>query len=221
MTEKTSPKKTNKFPFLTVILAVVALGVIFTAGGFAFAATQEQHDSFCTSCHSQPESTFYQRSIDTQPTDLASFHTAQKTNCIDCHSGVGVGGRVAAEVMGARNALLWYSGKAKQPAPMTVPISDLNCLKCHQNVVQRGFAPKEQITIPGGRGGREGGGRNNHWHEQLAKWQAASATAGTCTSCHNGHITGGTSQSGFLIPQTIQTQCNACHSVLRREGGDD
>jgi nitrate/TMAO reductase-like tetraheme cytochrome c subunit len=219
MTEKSTPKKQNKFPFLTVVIAVVALGVIFTAGGFTFAATQEQHDSFCASCHTQPESTFYLRSTAAQPTDMASFHTAQKVNCIDCHSGVGLNGRVQAELMGAHNALLWYTGTAIQPAVQTTPISDQNCLKCHQDVVQRGFVSKEQITIPGGSGGREREGRNGHWHQFLTRWQAASATAGTCTSCHGGHPTEGTAQSGFMVDQVVQQQCEACHQAIRREDG--
>ena len=219
MTDKSSPKPPNKFPVLTVFIAVIAFGVIFTAGGFAFAASQEQHDSFCSSCHTQPESTFYQRSSAAQASDMASFHTAQKVNCIDCHSGNGVDGRIAAELMGARNALLYYTGTAKQPATLTVPIGDANCTKCHADVTQQGFRAKEQITVPGGNGGRERTGRNNHWHQFLSRWQTAVAGVGTCTSCHNGHATGGTAQGGFLVSQTVQAQCDACHKAIRRDDG--
>ena len=121
------------------------LGVLLAAGGFAFAATQEQHDPFCASCHTQPESTFYQRSLAAQPVDLAAAHKLKNVTCINCHSGVGVTGRMSAELMGARNAALWYSGRATQPAPLTLPIGDANCLKCHQDVT----------------GSRS---RNNHFH---------------------------------------------------------
>ena len=219
MSEKSDSKKKNKFPILYGVIAVVVFGVIVTIGGFTFAATQEQHDSFCASCHTQPESTFFQRSTAAHPIDMASFHRAQQVICIDCHSGVGVTGRISAELMGARNALLWYTGTAKQPAVVTFPISDQNCLKCHQDVVQTGFTPKEQIVIPGGRSGDDGYGRNNHWHELLTRWQAASATAGTCTSCHGGHPTGGTAQSGFMVDQVVQQQCSACHKILRKDDG--
>jgi hypothetical protein len=82
--------------------------VIFTAGGFSFAATQETHDSFCASCHTHPESTFYQRSVGAQAVDLASAHTLKDVRCIDCHSGVGVVGRIQAEMLGAHNALAFY-----------------------------------------------------------------------------------------------------------------
>jgi hypothetical protein len=90
------------------------------------------------------------------------------------------------------------------------PIGDANCLKCHQDVTQRGYTPKAQIPVPGRAGGfgeREGG-RNNHWHEFLARWQATSSTAGT----------GSTAQAGFMNAAAVQQACEACHQVLRREG---
>ncbi len=187
--------------------------------GFGFAASQETHDAFCASCHTQPESTFFQRSSGPQPVDLASFHTVQKTRCIDCHSGQGLFGRVQAELMGARNALKWYTGTAIQPAVLTYAIGDQNCLKCHQQVTQQGFSPQEQITVPSGvNAGREGGGRANHWHQFLARWQAASPTAGNCVSCHSGHAAGSTAQNGFMNAQNVQDTCNACHQVLRHGG---
>ena len=131
-------------------------------------AGQESHDTFCTSCHTMPESTFYDRSTAAQPVDLASFHTTKNTACIDCHSGQGIFGRIQAELMGARNAFKWYTGTAVQPAVLTFPIGDGNCLKCHQQVTQQNFSPQEQITVPGGsNGGRGEQGRANHWHAYL------------------------------------------------------
>ena len=167
MTEKSDPPKKRRFRILYVFIALAAFGVIFAVAGFTFAATQEQHDSFCASCHTEPESTFFQRSTAGQATDLASFHTTQNSLCIDCHSGAGVTGRMSAEMMGARNALLWYTGTAQQPAPLIFPISDDHCLKCHEDVVMTRFTPKELIAVPGARQGREGSGPPNHWHTFL------------------------------------------------------
>jgi len=214
--ENTQPKK-RRFRIVYAIIALATFGVMFTVAGFTFAATQEQHDSFCASCHTQPESTFVERSIATNPTDLASFHTTQQTRCIDCHSGIGVTGRLSAELMGARNALLWYSGTAQQPAVVNFPLSDDSCLKCHSDVVQNGFTAKEQITVPGARSGREGSGRRNHWHTFLSRWQSVSPTSGTCISCHSGHATDGNAQSGFMVSQTVVQQCDDCHRVLGRD----
>jgi nitrate/TMAO reductase-like tetraheme cytochrome c subunit len=213
-----SPDKKH-FPLLPVLLGIVALGILLAASGFAFAATQETHDSFCASCHTQPESTFFQRSINAQAIDLASYHMPQKTRCIDCHSGSGIFGRMQAELLGARNAVAWYTHTAVQPAKLTFPIHDANCLKCHQDVTQQGYTPKNPIAVPGFEGGRGGEARINHWHEFLTRWQAASPNAGTCTSCHPGHSTNGSAQTGFQNSQTTTAVCDSCHQVLRRGGG--
>ena len=209
-----SPRK-RIFGFAWVLVGIMALGIFLAAGGFTFAASQETHDPFCASCHTQPESTFFQRSTDAQAVDLASYHTAQKTRCIDCHSGPGIWGRMQAELLGARNTVAWYTHTAVQPAQLTVPIRDANCLKCHQDVTQRGYTPKQSVTIVGeGRRGEEEEAGPNHWHEQLARWQAVVPDAGTCTSCHPGHSTDGTAQTGFENAQTTRTVCQACHRVL-------
>jgi len=52
--------------------------------------------------------------MDTQPVDLASAHKADNTRCIDCHSGKGVTGRIRAELLGAHNALAFYTRTAVQ-----------------------------------------------------------------------------------------------------------
>lgn len=211
--------KKRPFSIVSVLIAVVAGFLLLTVGGFAFAASQEAHDPFCGSCHTQPESTFLQRSTATQPVDLASYHTTQQTRCIDCHSGKGVAGRVRAELMGAHNALLWITGIAVQPAVLTTPIGDEHCLKCHQEVTSRGYTPREQIILQGLRTNRreEEEGGSNHWHELLSRWQSRASDAGSCVSCHTGHEMGSTAQQGFMDAPTVQAECDACHRVLRRE----
>jgi hypothetical protein len=189
----------RRLPLIPIIGGLVLLSALLAAGGFAFAATQEQHDAFCASCHSQPESTFYQRSQGAQPVDLASAHTPKNVTCINCHSGVGVTGRMSAELMGARNAALWYTGRAAQPAPLTFPIGDANCLKCHQEVT----------------GSRS---QNNHFHYFLARWQAIDPKAATCVSCHGGHTTDGTADIMFLNQATAEAVCQACHTQLGAGG---
>jgi len=216
MTRTKKPPSKKALPILPALLIALAVVVLLTASGFGFAANQETHDSFCASCHSQPESTYYQRSTAAQPVDLASYHTTQNVQCINCHSGLGVTGRLAAELLGARNAMKWYTGTAVQPAPLTVAINDENCLKCHQDVTQKNFSPKE--NLPGAGRGDEGG-LNNHWHVFLARWQASDPNAATCVSCHPAHSTDGSSQTGYMNLQTVQDVCQACHQNLNTEGG--
>jgi nitrate/TMAO reductase-like tetraheme cytochrome c subunit len=196
-----------------ILFGGAALAIVLAVGGFTFAASQ---DTFCLSCHTQPESTFLQRSTASQAADLASFYSDQATptRCIDCHSGPGIFGRMRAELLGAHNSLAWYTGTATQPAKLTVPIQGANCLKCHKDVVQRGYVPKTTVQGLGGRRGGEEGGPDL-WHERLAEWSSTSAQAATCTSCHNGHGTQGTAATGFGNTQANRAVCDACHGDLR------
>ena len=100
MTIKQSSPRKKIFGLTSVLVGIAALGVFLATGGFIFAASQEAHDPFCASCHTQPKLTFFQRSTDAQAVDLAAYHTAQKTRCIDCHSGQGVWGRMAGRIAG-------------------------------------------------------------------------------------------------------------------------
>ncbi len=200
-------KPTVKRTPILLIAGIAAIAVVLlSAGGFAFAASQEQHDTFCASCHTQPETTFYQRSTAATPTDLASFHTTKATNCIDCHSGAGITGRLSAEMMGARNAVLWFSGTAQQPAPLVFPIGNDNCMKCHATVTSG-------VSSEGRRGTF---GPQGHYHRFLSRWQAADPNAATCVSCHAGHDTAGDPNSAYVNIATVQQTCNACHNVLGR-----
>jgi hypothetical protein len=217
MKSKTAaPKSKKRSRIIIGLIAAVIAVVALSAGGFAFAATQETHDQFCASCHTQPESTFVARSTTAPAVDLASHHTTQNTLCIDCHSGQGVTGRISAELMGAKNAFKWFSGTAVQPAVINTPISDQACLKCHQDVTKRGYQPKTQMTVPGGRAGRGEAGIG-HWHQFMTRWQTADPNAGTCVTCHSGHATDGNAQNGFMNNQTVAATCDACHRSIRHE----
>jgi nitrate/TMAO reductase-like tetraheme cytochrome c subunit len=214
MTTKQSSPRRKAFGISAVLIGIVAIGIFLAIGGFSFAASQEEHDPFCASCHTEPETTYVARSTTAPPVDLASFHATEGTRCIDCHSGAGLGGRMQAELLGARNAVAWYTHTAAQPAHQDFPIADDNCLKCHQEVTQRGYVPEQTVTFIDQRrlGDEEAG--PNHWHEELARWQATTSNAGTCTSCHLGHSTEGSAASGYQDPATTESVCDACHQVM-------
>jgi nitrate/TMAO reductase-like tetraheme cytochrome c subunit len=223
MKQSAAPSK-KRLRLIPALLIAVGVIVLLSAGGFAFAASQESHDPFCASCHTQPESTFVRRSTSTA-VDLASYHTTQQTGCIDCHSGQGVPGRMQAELMGARNAFKWFTSTAVQPAVAQTPVGNDNCLKCHQTIMDRNFTAKESIAIPGSSNGRREAGRSNHWHTFLSRWQTADANAATCVTCHSGHATTngtaattGGAQTGFMDTPVVQAACNACHQAIRGEG---
>ena len=180
------------------ILIPSAVVVFLAIVSFGFAANMEEQNSFCASCHTQPESTYYARDqAGGDPVDLAVFHNTKATKCIDCHSGDGVTGRASAMMMGARNALAWFTKTAKQPAPLTFPIGDGNCLKCHSAVLNRADF-------------------NNHFHEFLPRWQAADPSAASCVDCHASHATNGDPALGFLNQAQTEQVCQRCHNALGR-----
>jgi predicted CXXCH cytochrome family protein len=199
-TKPPTPAK-RKVPRLAIVLAVlVALAVVLTAGGFTFAASQEQRDPFCASCHTQPESTFYTREGATVSDLASSHHGKEGVRCIDCHSGTGIQGRVQAELLGAHNALAWYTGTAVQPAKLTKPIADENCVKCHADI-------SAARTM------------QNHFHFFLPEWQKRDPNAAKCVTCHDGHATDGRQDIAWLNEQRTVAVCQRCHAVLG--GGDD
>jgi predicted CXXCH cytochrome family protein len=195
-------KKPGKHPFKSVgwTLLGIAAGIIFllAAGGFGYAAVNEENDAFCASCHTEPESTYYERSLAAAPVDMASAHHTtddQNSKCIDCHSGIGITGRISAILLGARNTFLLVTHTETQPAPLTVPIGDENCTKCHDDT-------NRQTDL------------SNHFHAFLARWQAIDSQAAGCVDCHRAHTTGGEAAQGFLQAEHIDPVCERCHTVL-------
>lgn len=71
------------------LLLILVLGAAASIGVYAYSAHLESNDAFCASCHTEPESTYYQQSLAPEKATLAAFHSAEGTRCIDCHSGKG------------------------------------------------------------------------------------------------------------------------------------
>ncbi len=194
-------KKLAKRPFPWSAIAIPATVVlVLVIGSFGFAASMEEKDSFCASCHTQPESTFFQRSQAGKTVDLATMHYSKAVKCIDCHSGAGITGRAGAILLGSRNALAYFTHTAKQPAPLTVAIGDSNCIKCHAEAVSG------QPDL------------NNHFHLFLTRWQAADPNAASCVTCHAAHTTDGDAQIGYLNQANTEQVCQQCHQALGAGG---
>jgi predicted CXXCH cytochrome family protein len=172
------------------ILFILGLAAMFTG-------TQlENQNSFCASCHTEGEQTFYNQSLAAAPVDLASFHELKgASRCIDCHTGQGPVGRFFGLMAGASDLVSYFSGHYPQPAVQDTPIADENCLKCHANI-----AEKQDMT--------------NHFHIFLPKWQALDPTAAKCVSCHNGHNVNGDTNIKFLNQQDTEIICQKCHTAI-------
>ncbi len=183
-----------------VALVIVLIMVAF--GGVGGALALENQDSFCASCHTEPEVTYYQQSLQGTPVTLAAFHTQKQTACIDCHSGGGILGRSKGLMQGFDDLVMYYSGNYRRPAVTTNPLDDDSCVKCHNDVFvrRRGFNRQS----------------DGHYHAFLPRWQAVDGNAAHCEACHPSHTQGSPSHQ-FLVQQTVVQTCDQCHAKLGRE----
>jgi predicted CXXCH cytochrome family protein len=188
-----------RWPLAAVVsLASFGLLALLGAGGVAYALNLENHDAFCASCHTEPESRYFQQSQDKSALTLASFHTQKGVRCIDCHSGSGPLGRLAGLSQGSQDLVVYLSGHYHSPAVTLNKLDDGSCTKCHPDV-------------------EANAGFNNHFHSFLPRWQAVSAQAGRCVDCHTSHPTATAAQAYLTVP-TVQAVCEGCHTALRVEG---
>jgi predicted CXXCH cytochrome family protein len=192
--------KKNSHSLKPNTLGLIVLALLLFSGGTIFTGTQfENHDSFCSTCHTQPETTYFKRESDKIPVDLATFHATKNVRCIDCHSGNGVIGRLGAIALGTRDLLAFISRNYKQPAPLTQRIGDTNCYKCHANIGQRQDF-------------------NNHFHVFLPQWQARDPNAAGCVDCHQSHTTNGQASLAFLNQSDTTQVCQRCHNFAGAGG---
>lgn len=182
---------------IQIFAGVVIAGLVVFGLAIPLTAMQfENHNSFCASCHTEGEQTFFDRSVATTAVDLASVHDIKgQARCIDCHTGPGIVGRYGGLMAGATDLISFFSGHYPQPAALEEPYPDANCLKCHASLTQ-----KQDF--------------NNHFHVFLSKWQAIDKNAATCVSCHLSHDTKGDVTIGFLNKETTVAVCQKCHSAV-------
>ncbi len=181
-----------------VIAAFILFGMAIPAG----AMQMENHDSFCASCHTEGEQTFFNRSLapEDKSTDLASFHAAKHAaRCIDCHTGPGLIGRYGGLMAGSTDLISFYSGHYPQPAALEEPYPDANCLKCHADL-----AAKKDFK--------------NHFHVFLSQWQSLDPkNAGSSVDCHASHDTTSDASLMFLNKAKTEQTCQKCHAAAGSE----
>ncbi len=174
------------------------VGLLALIGGVAFASRQEQDDQFCASCHTQPESEYFERFLraDAQKAaeDLAALHHRKKEiKCIDCHGGEGLIGRAQVLTVAAWDALRYYTRTARQPAVVVIPLQNEGCTKCHEDAVRKS-------------------GFENHYHNKMSDPEAPFLR---CTDCHLTHRLGD-ELNAFQFRNAILPQCEFCHVQMGR-----
>lgn len=198
---------------LLVLAAVIAVFFVVAAAGFGYGYTRENDDAFCASCHTEPESTYFDRSTAADAVDLASFHHGEETRCIDCHSGKGLTGRANAMLLGARDWIVFQSGSYDQPAQTTHPEDNDSCTKCHSFSFWGGEAG-EGPSLDGQRG------HDGHYHSGrlLITWRVRGGPENGCSSCHPAHVT--MSTTSFSSSPQVEEGCRSCHDRLGEGGGE-
>jgi predicted CXXCH cytochrome family protein len=186
------PKRWGRFALFGV--ACGAMFVAIALGSGAYAMGLENRDSFCASCHTEPESHYYQQSQEASAATLAAFHAQQSVHCIDCHSGDGPFGRVEGLWQGTQDSIAYYRNHYHDPAITTNPLGDASCTKCHASVLTDG-------------------GFNNHFHAFLPRWQSIDPQAARCVDCHASHPTASSDQT-YLVVAQVQSVCQECHFRL-------
>lgn len=225
-------------------LTAALVATISSSVGFVVATSLEDHDAFCTRCHTVPETTYYGRAhaaldgaapevrdLATAHYDLARRHEKPGFSCIACHRGdSSFGHRVATLALGARDTLVFIAGRADPTIEKSVVtqawLPDAACVGCHGATL---------LTLAG---------LNNHFHTSLP--QAARLLAGgatltvsppyenrreallrvglktidvsiACVSCHRGHATvNAGAATGFMEADTRRPVCISCHRAAER-----
>ncbi|MBF0287367.1 MAG: NapC/NirT family cytochrome c [SAR324 cluster bacterium] len=164
------------------------IGILMSLGGISIQL--ENHNSFCASCHTEPETTYYQRTLTAKPIDLATRH-GEKALCIDCHSGEGILGRMSSLTLGAKDLAKFISRTHIQPAQLSSPLGRGHCLKCHATIANKvGF--------------------EDHFHG-ISALQEKDDHNSTCVACHKSHSLAGNPKISFLDTRSVKQTCEVCH----------
>jgi nitrate/TMAO reductase-like tetraheme cytochrome c subunit len=176
-------------PRLTWVFLIIIAGLgIVLLTGTSVASHIEANNAFCASCHTEPETTYYERTL-AEPVDMASAHAPEGVFCIDCHSGTGVLGRVDALTLGARNVALYFSGQYETPSAENTVIHTDHCTKCHSDVLTEFSAA-------------------DHYHYFTPQWDEPTA----CVTCHQAHPTERNPETYYTDQVTMEAACVACHN---------
>jgi len=162
-------------PIILIVLAVV--GIAGGVAGSAYTSTS----SFCTSCHEMS-------------TRYVSWTRSTHNNveCMDCHSGVGLGGYINAKIGGARQMVQHYFGEIGN---IQAVVEDPVCMKCHFFSKSPSFNADPAFHAD-----------PLYVADQLHLAHFKDEES-TCTACHSGMVHGSL-EGGIPIKKEA---CDSCH----------
>lgn len=225
-------------------LVLLGIGVLLLAtavGGVTTASRLEEQDLFCTSCHTVPERTYFNRAqAATQGewpfTDLASAHFAASVadnavapfRCIDCHRGDhSLNHRAQTMGLALYDAAIWLGGDAdpaiEKPADEAVAPHLLNagCTTCHTDaLLVTGFANHFHNTLPLAYAAWQAGGAlvlgEDATPESIGAGLEDNKTTVSCINCHPAHHSASLAGEYLDLAGDVYPSCEGCHKELGR-----
>ena len=151
----------------------------------------ERDNAFCVSCHLHEKLLATFEAGATQATDLSAVHFAalDEPRCIACHKGEGTVERAKVLAVAGWDAVEYLAGDRHEPDHSHVPIADVGCTHCHDQLGARPDGPDFHQRAE---------------HRNLPI---------TCVSCHQAHRAGDPKQS-FLAEAHVVPECRTCHPDL-------
>lgn len=218
-----SRRNHQKRRLLLILLFLVGGVGLVSAGGFAVVSALEERDSFCTSCHTIPEITYFNRAylaldrVDDPIFDLATAHYRSALNegvdfkCITCHRGdASLGHRVSTMALAAYDTLIYLTGhenpQIEKQDTKTGWLANASCSTCHTATLLRLD------------------GINNHFHTYLPEARVALDRGGLLT-ISDALLKAATERSSgegsgpSLTLQTISVPllCSDCHQAHKTQ----
>ena len=238
----TPARRRRRWPVLLVIafFALVVLGGV----GFVTASALEEHDTFCISCHTVPEVTYYNRayiSLDNPANDapdlatahylLSQLHNKPEFACINCHRGdSSLGQRVSTLALGGRDAVIYVVGRENPTIEKTQIaegwLPNASCVSCHSDTLLKleGLDNHFHTHLPQAAVALASGGKltvpDQYKSKQDLLLQTGLATVNTsltCTNCHQAHKTIANGVNNFFVDtDTRNKACITCHQTAKK-----
>jgi hypothetical protein len=219
----------------------LALALLMVMVTLPAASRLEEQDSFCISCHTAPEQTYYDRaqaalSGETPFADLSSAHygtSGLDFACIDCHRGdQGPLHRLQTFGLGAQDALVFFSGNADPTIEKLTTghpgLVESGCIACHtDSMLVLGFNNHFHNLLPQSYEALQTGAEASAPPEapdltgddlRSVEAEFGAQVAVLCLDCHRGHQNiQGSEQFYYLdVNTTVYPACVACHNATEK-----
>lgn len=121
---------------VVLLVGLVALPVLLTAGNLSYGVTESSQTRFCLSCHEMQR--HGQSLFADDKHALAAVHYQNRlierdTVCYSCHKDYGLFGDAQAKLNGLRHVWAHYVAGVPKKLELYAPYPNANCLHCHDD----------------------------------------------------------------------------------------